>query len=321
MAATNSCARCAAPVEADDYRCVLCGLSVPFDRATTALRARAQVLRCRTCGAALAYTAESRAPRCVYCHDAMELQEPTDPIEQAEHYLPFGVSPQDATAALGRWLGSLGFFRPSDLAPRSTLDGLQAVWWPALVVEARALVSWTADSDAGSGRSQWAPHAGQTPMDFGGLLISASRGLPYEETARLTAHYNLASALSAADGMSGAAVEPFELQRSAARRLVLQSIEATAASRVTNGHVPGSSFRNVHVAVLLHGLTTRRVALPAYVMAYRYNGKAYRAIVHGQSVACTFGDAPYSVWKILGVALGVIALVAIIVAIVAFASQ
>ena len=105
-----------------------------------------------------------------------------------------------------------------------------------------------------------------------------------------------------------------------ARRRKPTALPARADERSRPRRQPGDTVGSSS-APAAHGLATRRVALPAYVMAYRYNGKAYRAIVHGQSVSCTFGDAPYSVWKILGVALGVIALIAIIVAVVALASQ
>ncbi len=64
------------------------------------------------------------------------------------------------------------------------------------------------------------------------------------------------------------------------------------------GVIPGSTYRNVHVAVLLESLRTERHALPTYVFAYRYRGKLYRALVHGQDPSCVFGKAPYSIAKI-----------------------
>ena len=45
----------------------------------------------------------------------MEVETPEDPVEQAEHFVRFRVSSQDAHGALKQWLGSRGFFRPSDL--------------------------------------------------------------------------------------------------------------------------------------------------------------------------------------------------------------
>jgi hypothetical protein len=76
--------------------------------------------------------------------------------------------------------------------------------------------------------------------------------------------------------------------------------------------VPGSRRRNVHVAVVLTSLQTARYALPAYVLAYKYNGKSYRVVVHGQDASLVLGETPVSFWKVLltvGAVLLVIALV------------
>lgn len=246
----------------------------------------------------------------------MKIEEPSDPIEQADLFLPFHVSPDQAHGLLRGWLGSLGFFRPSDLASTSALESLKAIWWAGWIVDAEALVSFAADSNAGARRSAWAPHAGQTQLRFENLLVSASRGLSLSETARLTPHYNLATAAREPRGPSqGILIEQFEAQRSAARRTLIEAIQGTAAARLTQGHIPGSSFRHVHVAVVLHGFTTRRAALPSYILAYRYRDKVYRAIVHGQEGRCVFGEAPYSVVKIALVVALIIAGVALLIGI------
>ncbi len=281
-------------------------------------RSAARILRCEGCGAAVAFSAEVGAPRCAFCAAVMRLEQPSDPIEIAERVLPFGVPAEAARGALRAWLASLGFFRPSDLAASSTLEQLRAIHWCCWLVDADALVSWSADSDAGSGLSAWAPHAGQTAMTFQRLVIPASRGLSLRECARLSAHYDVGHLVEAQDAPGGALIEQFDVQRSAARSIVVDAIERTAAARLVDRHIiPGSRSRNVRVAILLRALQTERVALCAYVLAYRYKGRSYRAIVHGQNAAVTFGEAPYSIAKIVMTAataiIGVTAIVAIII--------
>jgi hypothetical protein len=248
----------------------------------------------------------------------MRVEQPVDPIEQAQWIVPFYVSPSDAQASLRAWLASLGFFRPSDLVKGAVLESVKPLYWAGWLINASALISYAADSNAGSGRSAWAPHGGQVVERFDNLLISASRGLSLDEAAGLTPYYNLASMAPDPRGPSGAIVEQFDAQRSAARRAIIAAIEATAGERLKQGVIPGSSFRHVKVSVVLHEFTTRRVALPAYVLAYRYRDKLYRALVHGQDARSTFGSAPYSVVKIVLVVLlsliGVAALIAVIAA-------
>jgi len=318
----GACPRCATPLEAGDLRCAVCGVGAPIAHgAPRPDGAMAEILRCDGCGAALSYAAEVGAPRCGFCGSVMHLERPADPIEQAQWLLPFRMNVEHAQEALRAWMKTLGFFRPSDLAREATVQSLQGMQWAAWIVDATALVSWTADSDAGSGRSAWAPHSGQTPMQFTRLLIPATRGLSHEEAARLTPYYDLASACPVAgvEGQQPAAslVERFEVQRSSARQQVVDGLTGEASSRVCAGECPGGKFRKVHVALLLSSMSTARVALPAYVLAYRYGGRLYRAVVHGQDTRCVFGDAPISIAQIflvvlLGLAtLGLLALLAV----------
>jgi hypothetical protein len=278
-------------------------------------RAQAQILRCEECGAAVSYTVEAQAPRCAFCGSVMHLEVPEDPIEEAEGYLPFHVSLDQAHHALRQWLGSLGFFRPSDLQSSASVQQLVPLWWVGWTFDAEALVSWTADSDAGSWRSAWAPHAGQHPLRLQSILVPASRGLTYKECGALAGRFQLGSAQQQPQGPAGATIERFDVQRSAARRTIVEAVEAATAQHA-QGWIPGSRYRNLHVSVLLRRLFTRRFAFPTYVLAYRYQDKLYRALVHGQDGSCVVGEAPLSVVKIVLSVLALLAAVAIAIGIV-----
>jgi hypothetical protein len=54
------------------------------------------------------------------------------------------------------------------------------------------------------------------------------------------------------------------------------------------------------------------------VLAYRYHGKAYRALVHGQDASCVMGVAPLSVWKIVLVVLAALLVIGAIFALLAY---
>jgi hypothetical protein len=268
-------------------------------------------LRCDDCGAAVSFKIEAQAPRCRFCNATMHVEVPTDPIERAELMVPFSVTRDRAKESIRSYLSSLGWFRPPDLAARSTIDGITPLWFASWVFEADADVTWAADSDAGSGRSDWAPHAGRRRMGWKNLVVSASRGLTYKEVAALASAYDLGFATPVEEEKL-TEVESFDVERSAARRTIIDAIHRTAADELTRGTIPGRRFRNVHVSALLRGLVTRRFALPAYVLAYRYDGRVYRAIVHGQDDRVAFGDAPYSWRRIALLAFGVLAVVAFV---------
>jgi hypothetical protein len=286
----SECGRCASPLEHGDLRCAVCALPAPAI-ATPAGELRAAISRCRECNAAIAYDAARNAPACAFCGATMRVDTVHDPVEVAQLALELTVDRDAAHRALRGWLGERGWFAPRTLADEATLDAMHPLCWAAWRVHATADVAWTADSDAGAGRSKWAPHAGVETIELDGLVISASRGLNHRETTALAPHYDFARAGEITDVV----VEAFDIQRSAARREVQAAIEAVAQTRIEPA-IPGKRYRNVHVSCVLERQVTERVALPAWVMTYRYRGKPYRAIVHGQRADVVIGRAPIE-WR------------------------
>jgi hypothetical protein len=317
VSADQSCVRCASPLEDGDLRCAVCALPIEV-RASVAERARVNVLRCTECGAAIGYDANKQAPACGFCRAVMTIEHPIDPGEEARLRVPFTVDRELATAALRTWLGKRGWFAPKALRDEAVLESVVPLCWAAWIVNAKALVSWTADSDEGARRSAWAPHAGQVHVELGNIAVPASRGLRSGECALLAPYYDLGKAVGAsAPAITGevpAMIESFDAQRSAAREHVQHAIEAVAKTRVERV-VPGKRYRNVHVACLLERQTTDRVALPAWVLAYRYRGSPYRAIVHGQRPEIVFGSSPVDWRKVARLAAGAVAVALAILAI------
>ncbi|MBA3455254.1 MAG: zinc ribbon domain-containing protein [Deltaproteobacteria bacterium] len=309
----SACTRCQTLLELGDLRCASCALPVPM-RTTDTPAARARILRCTDCNAAVAFDANRQAPHCGFCGATMVIEQPADPIEVAAVRIPFSVSREGAEASLRGWLGKRGYFAPAALHEEAVLESLTPLCWAGWLVSAQATVAWTADSDEGARRSSWAPHAGQLPMRFDAVVVPASRGLDREECRLLTPYYDLRAAVAIDAVVAGdvpAMVESFDAQRSAARAIVQRAITATAKTRVEPA-IPGRRFRNVHAACLLEGQTTDRLALPAWVLAYRYRGRPYRAIVHGQRPEVVFGSSPIDRERVAGLVLAIIGLIGLI---------
>lgn len=279
---------------------------------------RVEFLRCSGCAAAASYDAKHQAVACPFCGEVMHREEVEDPVEQTEAWLPFTVEAEEARGALKAWLSSLGFFRPGDLKSTARLESLRPLWWVGWSFDAQARISWAADSNAGSRRSSWAPHSGQVELKFDDIIVSASRGLTDKEVVHMAAHYDVTSARPEPEGASDEAVlEQFDVQRSQARSVILQAIRGVAAESVQDDFIPGSRYRNVHVAPMLRSLETSRLAFPAYVMAYRYRDTLYRCVVCGQDSRCVQGTAPYSWIKILMTVALAVALVLMILGLIA----
>ncbi len=310
-----NCSRCESPLEQGDLRCPICAQAVPGLEVVRE-KVEIDVLRCEGCGAAVEYDVKAQAPRCPFCGATTHVETIEDPMEKAEAYLPFTVSTSAARSALRRWLGTLGFFRPGDLKSGATVESLKPLYWVGWLFDAKAQASWTADTDAGTRRSSWAPCSGQTQLTFQRLVVSASRGLGEEETAAIVPGYRIETATGEASGAEGPTIEQFEIQRSLARQRILAGLQSAASRRIVDQSLPGRRHRKLSVALLLRRLVTRRLGFPAWVMAYRYGGKPYRAVICGQDASIVIGSAPYSWWKILGVAAAIAAAVGAVIAIV-----
>lgn len=263
-------------------------------------------MRCHGCGAAVAYDVKVAAPKCAFCGSVTELETPEDPLEQAQGFLCFRVEPEQAKAALRQWMSGLGWFRPPDLRDAAVVDKLEPLWWAGWSFDAQVVVSWAADSDAGARRSAWAPHSGQFEVALQNVLVSASRGLTEAECRALATGYNLGDRMDAPDEGRRARVEAFDVQRSAARATIARALTHTAAAHASH-RVPGSTRRNLKVAVVPQRMTTERLGFPAYVLAYRYQDAVYRAIVHGQDPSFVVGKAPWSWSRIAMIVVAAIA--------------
>ena len=316
-----ACSRCSSPLEEGDLRCAVCALAVPAPAGPAVERPRVQLLRCGECGAAIGFDPAKQAPACAFCGSVMHVEQPVDPVETARVRVPFTVDRAAAESALRAWLGRRGFFAPKTLKDEAVLESLAPLGWAAWVVRAKARIAWTADSDYGSERSSWAPHAGELSLSFENIVVPASRGLRHEECVRLVPSYDLSAAVPAdAPAALGEVIESFDAQRSAARALVTRSIESVAKHRVESV-IPGTRFRNINVSCLLESQTTDRVALPAWVLAYRYRGSPYRAVVHGQRPEVVFGTSPTDWGKVAALVLGIGAAIAVIAAIIYVLTQ
>lgn len=309
------CPRCASPVEKGDLRCAVCSFAVrktvDEPRATTV-----HLIRCDGCGACVSYDVQARAPRCAFCGETTHVEEVEDPLEQAEAVLPFSVTPEEARKALGKWLGTRGFFCPSDLKQQASIDKLKPMWWPAWVFDVQAQISWAADSNAGALRADWAPHSGLTHARFTNVVVSASRGLSESECAGLAPGTNPATAQQEPKGPDGAVMEQFDVQRSSARERILSVIEGLSRQAAAKA-IPGSRYRNLHVSSVLRGLRSRRLAIPTYVLAYRYRDTLYRALVHGQNPGTVVGSTPVSWMKVTAVTASIIAVLVLVVVLLA----
>jgi hypothetical protein len=137
--------------------------------------------------------------------------------------------------------------------------------------------------------------------------------LTREEVAHLLPSYDLASASDGTDLVDDATAERFDVPRSTARARLVEAVDRLARRRLQERHLPGSRVRNLKISTILRGLEARRVAFPAWVLAYRYRDRLYRTVLSGQDASCIKGEAPYSAARIAAVVAGGLAAVVLLI--------
>ena len=91
-------------------------------------------------------------------------------------------------------------------------------------------------------------------------------------------------------------VPPADPPHATAHSRIYALLEAHVASSFTaaSDMLTRTSLRKLKLEALLSRLETTRYALPVCVLVYRYDGKAYRSLIHGQDQRVVLGRAPLS---------------------------
>jgi hypothetical protein len=78
------------------------------------------------------------------------------------------------------------------------------------------------------------------------------------------------------------------------------------------GQIPGDTYRNLQVAADWQGETFKHVLLPVWVVSYDYGKRAFQVVVNGVT-GTVAGESPKSAWKIVGLVLAALVVVAALV--------
>jgi predicted RNA-binding Zn-ribbon protein involved in translation (DUF1610 family) len=312
MPPLSRCSTCQSLLDEEDLFCANCGAEAPHAEAPRRPEVRTSTHNfvCRGCGASMSYDASAGALRCPFCGSTQLTARPDHREIAPEWVVPFAVERERALQILRQWLGQ-GFWRPGDLSEQALVVSLTPVYVPYWVFDAQTHTYWTADTSRTprGAKSGWYPLSGERRGECRGLLVGASGALSARETAAL-APFDLDHARPPEEvDLEHAISEQFGVERKLARPLAVQGVELLETQACAQ-LVPDKS-RNVKVNVLVEGLTSQPVLLPAWIMAYRYREQLFRFVANGQTGRCT-GAAPTSGRKIaaaVAIAVGVVLLI------------
>ena len=293
------------------------------------LGAGSEQVKCRDCGAEVELTEGQLAARCPFCASPQVLcAEARSDRVQPESVIPFAITPAQARSAFATWLGRL-WFRPLDLATRSTVAELRGVYVPYWTFSADVTSAWTADAgyrsservviprrEVGKPRVRtvqhirWKPARGTRHDRHDDHLVCASAGLP-DDQARSAAESFDAGELVAfsTDYLLGFSAESYAVDLPEAWKRAQRDL-ARLQQRRCAGDVPGDTHRGLRASHRFDGVTVKLALVPLWIAAFRYRGRSHRFLVNGQSGEVA-GAAPLSLPRI---ALAVLAVAALVLA-------
>jgi len=351
------CANCGAPTvwdpDADALACEHCGDTRPVPRAETAILERqlgdageaarglglaARALRCRTCGAVVAFEETATATACVFCGSSAVLpQEASRNALRPESLVPLDVGRKAAEESFRRWLRGL-WFRPSSLRDLKRFEAA-GVYVPYWTFDARVHSDWSADSGTyywdnqlvpvlrnGKLRMEmrrvrkvrWRPAWGARDDAYDDLLVNASRGVP-DDLARSLGGFDTSALVPyRPEYLAGWRAEEYQLDLEQGWGLGRQRVVEEQQHRCA-GDVPGDTHRNLRVSNRIEGVRWKHVLLPMWALAYEYGGQRYVVLVNGQT-GRVHGRAPWSWVKILLAAAGIALAVAMAALVAALSS-
>lgn len=279
--------------------------------------AESRFARCSGCGAELELGGEVKATTCPFCATPVVPEADPHRLIRPQAVLPFKIAEREARAAMVAWLGRL-WFAPSGLQEYARkgrqLTGIYVPFW-GFDADTRsqyrgqrgdAYYETRTVTVQENGRSvqrqervrriRWTPAAGRVSRMFEDVLVIGSQSLPREHTEALEP-WDLGALEAFSDSyLGGFQAEAYTIGLEDGHdraRAVMESVIAQDVRRA----IGGDEQRVEWVGTDWRDEAFRHILLPVWTAAYRYNGKAYRFVVNGQSGKVK-GERPWSVWKI-----------------------
>ncbi|MEM6589015.1 MAG: TFIIB-type zinc ribbon-containing protein [Pseudomonadota bacterium] len=253
---------------------------------------------CATCSGSVIFMGQQLSENCPYCDGAVVLSQPVDGYDTMA-LIPFSVDDPAAQVYAQAWATSR-IAAPSDLADHvepARVAGLYAPFW---TFDSQEAVQYWAKYTTGSGDNKRTHSvSGDMTIDFDDLLVPASPhvtplirdGILHEfQPDKLRSYRAGYLAGFAAERHHMTVAQGLEANRKDKRLLIRNRIKQ---------HINRSRVHSIRFRTDTTGIHYRRILLPVWILHYTYWEKPYKIVVSGIN-GRTFGERPFSKWKLAG---------------------
>lgn len=288
--------------------------------------------KCTNCAASFEFDRHLHADECPYCGTKIV----SDAVEhrriQPWGVLPFKINADEAHDAYKSWLKRL-WFAPNKLKKYArknrALNGMYVPYWtydcitrtryagergtfyqePARI-RARVNGKWTTQTRMIT-KIRWRRVSGHVSRHFDDVLIFASTSLP-REMARELEPWDLNNAVPyRQEYLSGFRSEMYQTNLQEGFDIARQRMHPVIKSDIS-ADIGGDQQRIISADTEYRQIEFKHILLPFWVAGFRFGKKSYQFIVNARTGEVQ-GERPYSMWKLLFAALGLLLIVLILV--------
>ncbi len=327
--ASRFCAACGTPLETPDEDIV-----VPGDSGIDQTAVPTHVLQCKSCGAEVATSLDSRSFVCPFCDTNIVVEIPlAEGRQRPEFVIGFAVTAEQAKEKFWSWLKENSWFRPGDLAEQAIADKQRGVYLPFWHFSMYAESNWAAQigqywyrtetytTKGADGKThthtrqvretEWFPLQGEHHRYYFGFMVPATRGISLEESRSIQPYQMSSLARFRPHYLAGWMAEEYSIDREFAAEKAMEEFRSRQEKEIAY-FLPGDTQSNLRVNTQLTINGSDLVLLPVHVLSYRYKDKVFRFLVNGQTGKIA-GEKPVSAKRITALVIAIILVIALIV--------
>lgn len=284
---------------------------------------------CQSCNAHVQMPDNVSSMKCPYCSTPIVATGKSVKVLKPRSLLPFGIDDKKAREVLRSWLAGR-WFAPSSLKSSARVDaGVKGVYVPYWTYDSRVTTAYTGQRGehyyvtVRSGnqtqrerRTRWYSASGTVRNNFDDVLVAATTSIASERLYELEP-WDLNALVPYQDQfLSGFSGETYSVSLGDGFVIAKQRMEPEIMNTIRRD-IGGDDQRISGTRSSYDAVTFKHILLPVWLLAYRFNGKAFQITVNARTGE-VHGDRPYSAWKI---AMAVMAGLIVLIIIIAIASQ
>lgn len=276
-------------------------------------------LKCSGCGAEFTASGSAVSDSCPFCGSNVLVPMPPEVRIRPKSLLPFKLDIKAAREAYKGWISSR-WLAPNALKNFAREEGrLQGIYIPFWTYDCDTTTAYTGlrgiayyrtetytDSDGNTQTRevreiQWYPASGVVFDQFDDLLVPASNSVPEKHASRLK-DWDLPSLVPYQEAyLTGFRTERYRKGLELGFEDAKLQMEPTINQSIRYD-IGGDEQQITSKASQYDRITFKHVLLPIYMGAYKFQDKSYSYLVNARTGEVQ-GDAPISVWKVLGLVL------------------